>query len=85
MGFLEGVNELAYEEDEKLQLAIIRLLEIAGEAANSVSDQFKEDNAQLPWLFGSSAMGSLAVTRMLPRDTKIQPSVPSKRTPLARI
>ncbi len=49
VSFLEGVNELAYKEDEKLQLAIIRLLEIVGEAANSISDQFKEDNVQIPW------------------------------------
>ena len=47
--FIEGVTELSFREDEKTQLAIVRLLEIVGEAANSRSDQFKENSAQIPW------------------------------------
>jgi uncharacterized protein with HEPN domain len=30
-------------------LAVVRLLEIVGEAANGVSDEFKEDHPEIPW------------------------------------
>ncbi len=30
-------------------LAIVRLLEVIGEAANGVSDQFRQEHSELPW------------------------------------
>ncbi len=30
-------------------LATVRLLEITGEAANGLSDEFKEDHPEIPW------------------------------------
>lgn len=47
--FTGGVSSTAFRTDEKLQLAVVRLLEIAGEAANSVSDEFKEVHDEIPW------------------------------------
>jgi len=35
--------------DERLALAVIRLLKILGEAANSVSDECQEQHPEIPW------------------------------------
>ena len=37
------------DTDEKLSLAIVRLLEICGEAAKAVSLPIKDANPQVPW------------------------------------
>lgn len=37
------------DEDEKLALSIVRLLEIVGEAANNISDDFQEKYYHIPW------------------------------------
>ena len=37
------------EEDRKHLLAIVRLLEVIGEAANAVSEKFREEHPALPW------------------------------------
>ena len=37
------------DTDEKLSLAIVRLLEICGEAAKAVSLPIKDANSQVPW------------------------------------
>jgi uncharacterized protein with HEPN domain len=47
--FTKGLSADSLRKDEKLQLAVIRLLEIAGEAANGISDQFKEKHPEVPW------------------------------------
>ena len=49
VAFTEGLSRDCFHTDEKLQLAIVRLLEITGEAANSVSDDFKEDHPEIAW------------------------------------
>ena len=36
-------------KDEKLTLAIVRLLEVLGEAAKNVSDKFRMDYPAIPW------------------------------------
>lgn len=35
--------------DEKLALALVRLLEIIGEAARAVSTGFRREHPQIPW------------------------------------
>lgn len=35
--------------DEKLALALVRLLEIIGEAARAVSTSFRREHPQIPW------------------------------------
>jgi len=37
------------ETDETLALALVKLVEIVGEAANRVSDEFQESLPELPW------------------------------------
>ncbi len=38
-----------FEKDEKTADAVIRNIEIIGEAANKCSDKFKEENPGVPW------------------------------------
>lgn len=49
LAFMDGVNRVDFGADEKLQLAVVRLLEIAGEAANGFSDEFKDAHSEIPW------------------------------------
>lgn len=49
VAFSKGLSLADFHGDEKLQLAIIRLLEIMGEAANSLSDDLKENHREIPW------------------------------------
>ena len=39
----------ALDTDRKLSLAVVRLLEIIGEAANGLSSEFKLSRTDLPW------------------------------------
>ena len=48
--FTHGLSTDAFRADEKLQLAVVRLLEITGEAANGISDAFKEQHLEIPWM-----------------------------------
>jgi uncharacterized protein with HEPN domain len=47
--FTKGLGPIDFLTDEKLQLAVIRLLEIAGEAASGLSDDLKEEHQEIPW------------------------------------
>ncbi|MCK4765080.1 MAG: DUF86 domain-containing protein [Candidatus Aminicenantes bacterium] len=47
--FTEGIGIEKYLNDRKLQLAIERLIEIIGEAANRVSLEFREKHPGIPW------------------------------------
>ena len=38
-----------YTRDKKVQLAVERLIEIIGEAANRVSDEFQQAHPEIPW------------------------------------
>ena len=49
VAFTKGLSAADFQGDEKLQLAVVRLLEIAGEAANGLSDGLKEDHPEVPW------------------------------------
>ena len=44
-----GCNMEGFINDYKLQLAIIRLFEIIGEAANNVSPQLKSNHDEINW------------------------------------
>lgn len=37
------------DEDEKLTLALVRLLEIMGEAAKNTSDECRQEHSPIPW------------------------------------
>ncbi len=47
--FTDGKNRNDLDLDEKLSLAIVRLFEIIGEAANSISNDFQEAHMDIPW------------------------------------
>ena len=47
--FTNGITQKDFEADEKLSLAVIRLLEIIGEAASNISTEIKEKSPDLPW------------------------------------
>jgi uncharacterized protein with HEPN domain len=44
MGFTAGLDRAAYDADRKLQLAIIALIQIVGEAAIRVSTELQKAN-----------------------------------------
>lgn len=47
--FADGLNRTDLDTDRKLNLSLVRLLEIIGEAARGVSDEFRQNHPDLPW------------------------------------
>ena len=47
--FIEGRSREDLDKDEILALALVRLLEVLGEAAKGVSDEFRGEHSQIPW------------------------------------
>jgi len=48
MKYAQGINFERFEQDEILQDAIMRRIQIIGEAARKVSDEFKEEHPKSP-------------------------------------
>ena len=44
-----GVDRSAYNENHMLQLALCRLLEVIGEAARTVSEEYRQAHREVPW------------------------------------
>lgn len=42
-------NEIKFKNDKKTQDAVIRRIEIIGEAVKNISDQLKDNSSQIPW------------------------------------
>jgi len=49
VGFAEVCSREDLDSDRKLSLSLVRLLEIIGEAARGVSQEFRESYPELPW------------------------------------
>ncbi len=47
--YVEGMNFQEFKEDEKTVDAVIRSLEVIGEAANNIPDEFKKKHEDIPW------------------------------------
>jgi uncharacterized protein with HEPN domain len=47
--FSSGADRNVLGDDEKLALSLVRLLEVIGEAANNVSNDFQEKFPEIPW------------------------------------
>jgi uncharacterized protein with HEPN domain len=47
--FTEGVTQEGFDRDRRLQHAVIRLIEIVGEAARNISAEFKAAHPEIPW------------------------------------
>ena len=49
MDFSEGVSFVDFKSDMKLRFAIIKNLEIIGEASNMLTNEFREQHQETPW------------------------------------
>ena len=47
--FVEGIEKAAYEDDLMCPSAVVRQLEIIGEATKRLSEAFKASHPQIPW------------------------------------
>ena len=47
--FCDGRTRADLDNDEQLALSLVRLLEIVGEAAARVTEQTRDQNADIPW------------------------------------
>jgi uncharacterized protein with HEPN domain len=46
---IKGVSREEFDKDIKLQDAVIRRIEIIGEAAKNITEEFKENHPEIPW------------------------------------
>lgn len=46
---IKGISREQFDKDIKLQDAVIRRIEIIGEAAKNISEEFKEKHVKIPW------------------------------------
>lgn len=49
MAFIKGMSYEEFSKDEKTQFALIRAIEIIGEASKKVNIQIKEAYPEIPW------------------------------------
>jgi uncharacterized protein with HEPN domain len=47
--FAEGRKRMELDTDRKLNLSLVRLLEIIGEAARGISEEFRDSHPDLSW------------------------------------
>ena len=47
VGFVEGLHREDLDKDRKLNLSLIRLLEVIGEAARNLSSEFRQEHPDL--------------------------------------
>ncbi len=47
--FVEGMDYDSFVQDEKTRDAVVRNLEIIGEAAKNLPDEFKKEHSGIPW------------------------------------
>lgn len=48
-GFVHGLDRDQFEQDDKTVSAVIRKLEIIGEAAKAIPEEIREKYGQIPW------------------------------------
>lgn len=47
--FIQDVDEEAFYQDEMRQSAVVRQIEIVGEATKRLSDEFRDTHPDIPW------------------------------------
>lgn len=47
--FVLGMTQEQFVADEKTQFAVVRGLEVLGEAAKKIPQTFREEHAEIPW------------------------------------
>jgi len=48
-GYIKGVNEFGFKKDMQLQDAILRRLEVIGEAVKNIPQSFRDKYLKVPW------------------------------------
>ena len=48
-GFIAGMDLETFEEEDKTTSAVMRKLEIIGEAVKQIPDEVRQQHAQVPW------------------------------------
>jgi uncharacterized protein with HEPN domain len=49
LAFMQGESRESLDKDLKLSLAVVKAIEIIGEAASRVSKEYREQTSQIPW------------------------------------
>jgi len=49
VGLIQGKSRADFDSDRLLELALVRLMEIIGEAANRVSSEYQTRYSSIPW------------------------------------
>lgn len=49
VAFVKGHKRADLDSDRKLNLSLVRLLEVIGEAARGISVEFRQEHPDLPW------------------------------------
>lgn len=49
LSFVDGINFSEFENDKKTRYAVERQLLVIGEAANHLSQTFKDNHSAIPW------------------------------------
>ncbi len=47
--FIEGISYEAFKDDDKTVFAVIRAIEIIGEATKRIPDQIRQNYSDIPW------------------------------------
>ncbi len=47
--FVEGIDRNEFEDNELVQNAVMRPLEIVGEASAKISKEFRKSHSEIPW------------------------------------
>lgn len=58
--FLSDRSRQDFADDERLSLSVIHLLEIVGEAAKRVSEEFRRAHPEIPWTEAAKTRDRLA-------------------------
>lgn len=68
--YLEGKDYISFADDLKTQDAVIRQLEIIGEATKRISRELRDNNPQLPWT-DMAGMRDVLIHDYIDVDTEI--------------
>ena len=50
IAFIEGMSFEEFAKDEKTQFALIRVIEIIGEASKKIPSEIKDRSKEIPWM-----------------------------------
>ena len=87
--YLQGFDEASFQTDGKTQDAVIRQLEIVGEAATNLTIELRGENPQIPWqkitaVRNRSAHGYFTINLQIVWDI-VQNDLPSLKTEVEKI